>query len=275
MNSWILIIITRLQVIFNFKVFLILFMCALGSASQALILEDLIRTGTLEPTLQNKNICYYLGSFDPLHKGHEAVAELPIKQGLCDYVIIYPSWGGDSWKIRADVNVRLEMLFAVFKFHPKIIVTRFNPKELQHSLTVPLDATKNSTLVKPAFAGVKFIGLIGSDTALSLSANKEAASTFMTGIKIITKYEAHTLGGCMALPVDSFFVAMRENDNLTILNGSIHGRRILAVIKNDTEQTTSSTKVKKDLNQGHNINAMLSAPVIEIINKYDLYGRHG
>lgn len=264
----------RLRIIFDFKNFLLLFVCAFGfTASHALILEDLIQTGTLEPTLQSKNVCYYLGSFDPLHKGHEAVAKLPIKQGLCNYVLIYPSWGGDSWKERADVNARLEMLFAVFKDHPKIIVTQLKPKDLQLTLTVPAlkITTNNKPTVKPAFVETKFIGLIGSDTALSLGANKEAASTFMAGIEIPTKYAAHTLGGCMALPVNSFIVAMRAHDDLTSLNGKVHNREIVAVIESENEQIVSSTRVKKELKQGHNISTMLSKPVIEIITKYGLY----
>lgn len=40
----------------------------------------------------------------------------------------------------------------------------------------------------------------------------------LQGKKIATKYEAHTLGGCMALPVHSFVVAMRANDDLASLS---------------------------------------------------------
>ena len=263
-----------LRIIFDFKTFSLLFVCAFWfTASHALVLEDLIQTRTLESTLQGKNVCYYLGSFDPLHKGHEAVAELPIKQGLCNYVLIYPSWGGDSWKTRADVKARLEMLFVVFKDHQNVIVTKLKPKDLQQTLTVPdlRITTNNKPVVKPAFVGMNFIGLIGSDTALLLGSNKEAASTFMAGIEISTKYAAHTLGGCMALPVNSFIVAMRAHDNLASLNGKIYNRAILAVIESDNEQTVSSTKVKKKLKQGHIISTMLSKSVIEIITKYDLY----
>src|SRR5688572_6988842 len=81
-------------------------------AANALVLENLIAKGTLESTLSNKKVGYYVGSFDPLHLGHEEVAELPILSDLCDYVIIYPNWGRDSYKDRIDINIRQDMVLA-------------------------------------------------------------------------------------------------------------------------------------------------------------------
>jgi len=243
------------------------------SSAQALVLEDLIQSGTLETTLKNKKIGYYVGSFDPLHKGHEAVAVLPIQQGLCDLVIIYPAWGGDSFKARADVSVRHDMLFSVFQDHPTVIVTRLTPKELQARLTVS-DTTKkvkNKPAVKPAFEEMSFIGIIGSDTALKLGPNEEASSSFMTGIQIPEKYQTHTLGGLMALPVDSFIVALREGDDLSVLKGNIREKEILATLESKKEKTLSSTAVKKALTKGNSIHSMVSEPVIKIIEKQGLY----
>jgi len=220
-----------------------LFLLLWNASAQALVLEDLIANGTLETTLQNKKIGYYLGSFDPLHKGHEVVAKLPIKQKLCDFVLIYPAWGGDSYKTRADVSLRLDMLYAVFATHPKIIVTRLPPKKLQTTLTVPANLSPSviikeqpQIIVKPAFVGTSFIGIIGSDTALGLAPNEDAAATFMTGIQIAKKYQTHTLGGCMALPVKTFIVAIRAGDDLSLLYGKVRNRKIIAIIDGDSAQ---------------------------------------
>lgn len=253
------------------RMFLLL-VCLCVSSAQALVLEDLIQNGTLETTLKNKRIGYYVGSFDPLHKGHEAVAQLPMKKGLCDLVIIYPAWGGDSYKTRVNVNLRHDMVFSVFQDHPTVIVTRLSPKDLQDKLTVPTFLkVKDKTIVKPAFEGVEFIGIVGSDTALSLAPNEKALSTFMTGLQISEKYQTHTLGGLMALPAESFIVTLREGDDLSSLNGKIRDRKILAVIESEQEQTLSSTAVKKALKKGVSITPMVSEPVIEIIKKHGLY----
>lgn len=72
---------------------------------KALVLESLTQTGKLEETLSGKKVGFYVGSFDPIHKGHEALAQKVIDQGFCDYVLMYPAWGGDTYKKRADINI--------------------------------------------------------------------------------------------------------------------------------------------------------------------------
>lgn len=251
---------------------LLLVVCLWISSAQALVLENLIQNGTLEETLKNKRIGYYVGSFDPLHKGHEAVAQMPMQKGLCDLVIIYPAWGGDSYKNRIDVSLRHDMVFSIFQDHPTVIVTRLTPKDLQEALTIPdLSKVKDKPVVKPAFEGMEFIGVIGSDTALWLEPNEKAFSAFMTGIQIPKKYQTHTLGGLMALPAESFIVALREGDDLGPLKGKIRDREILAVIESEHERTLSSTAVKKALKKGEPITSMVNAPVLEIIERHGLY----
>lgn len=250
-------------------VFLML-ICLWPTSAHAIVLEDLIENGRLESVLNHKKVGYYIGSFDPLHKDHETVAELPVKQGLCDFVIVYPSWGGDSYKVRAHIQIRLDMLFAVFRDHPHVIVTRFPPQKLQEALTVPESGSmQNKEVVRPAFEGMRFIGIIGSDVALQL--HGDAVSTFMTGVRVDKKYAEHTLGGCMALPVKSFIVAQRESDDLSSLNGKVCDKEIITTIDGGNDRTKSSTAVKRALKNGEAINSMVSDPVIEIIEKHGLY----
>jgi nicotinic acid mononucleotide adenylyltransferase len=241
--------------------------------AQGLILEDLMEKGILESTLVHKKIGYYIGSFDPLHKGHEAVAKLPIQQGLCDYVLIFPAWGGDEYKSRVDVRHRLEMIYSVFADHPSVIVTKLSPKELQQALTCP-DESKvinDKPAVKSRILGVEFIGMVGSDTALSLQANDKALSTFMKGIQIPEKYYEQTVGGVIALPVNQFIVSQREGDDLTPLEGKIGDRPIIAVLENKSGHALSSTAVKKTMNEKQSIDEMVSPSVREIMTREHLY----
>ena len=68
-------------------------LCLLSTVpSHALVLEDLLLNGTLEKIVSHKRIGYFLGSFDPLHKGHEAFVESFLANDFGDLVIIYPSW---------------------------------------------------------------------------------------------------------------------------------------------------------------------------------------
>jgi hypothetical protein len=150
------------------------------------------------------------------------------------------------------------MIFSVFEKHSNVIVTRFTPKELQEALI------KNEDILS-------FIGIIGSDTALKLASDHKISPNFMMGSKIPKKYYAHTRGGCMALPAESFIVAIRGGDSLSPLSGKLRGRKILATIESKNEQAFSSTMVKKSMQNGESINSMVSGPVRSFIEKHDLY----
>jgi hypothetical protein len=70
------------------------------SPVQGIVLEELIQDQKLQATLSGKKVGYYIGSFDPLHLGHEGVIEEILNQNLCDYILLYPAWGGDDYKDR-------------------------------------------------------------------------------------------------------------------------------------------------------------------------------
>ncbi len=258
--------------------FLVAVLCLFitSKASHALILEDLVNSEKLVSTFQGKRIGFYVGSFDPLHKGHEALANDCIEKNLCDFVILYPAWNGDSYKKRVDITLRQDMVFSVFKDHPTIIVTRLTPADFQNTLTIETNQTnlKGRKIVKPKFNGTQFIGIMGSDTALALGNNEDALAGFMTGIKIPEKYSQHTLGGLMSLPVSTFIVKIREKDNLSSLHGSVGKRKIIAVVKNEDHLSASSTAMKKLLKAGNSIGHLVSKPVIEIIEAHNLYSEY-
>lgn len=254
---------------------LLLSLSILTSQTKALVLEDLMVQGKLAETFSGKKIGFYVGSFDPIHLGHEKLATIPIEQSLCDYVLIYPAWGGDSYKNRANIRYRQDMIFSVFKDHPSVIVTRLSPQEMQRQLTKPSvnKSLDGKSLVEPAFLKMKFIGIIGSDVAILLAKpdSAKALSGFMTGIEIPEKYHNHTLGGLMALPADSFIVSMRTGDDLSTLNNSIKDRPIIAVITSEEEKGFSSTAIKNALKQANSIDSMVSAGVAKIIQDNELY----
>ena len=63
------------------------------------------------------------------------------------------------------------MLFSIFKDHPHVIVTKLSPQEMQSHLTLhaPSRTIAEKPTVTPAFEDLKFIGIIGSDTANKLA----------------------------------------------------------------------------------------------------------
>jgi nicotinic acid mononucleotide adenylyltransferase len=246
---------------------LLIFFCA--GTSHALVLEDLIQNNSLEKILKGKRVGYLTGSLDPLHKGHEAFVEKAIDQGFCDYILITPSWGGDTYKQRVDVQLRLDMLFGVFKEHPHIIVTRLTPKQLQDAF-LQYEGSQFGKF-KSSFGAISMSGIIGTDTAQWLDANKSFADSYMSGLKISEKDERTTLGGCIALPVNSFIVAQRAGDDISSLNGKIHDRPIRELVDCEQEKAISSTSIKEHLRAGKPVGSYVSEPVARIMVKYGLY----
>lgn len=259
--------------IISLKPFTLSLVFALVSPVNALVLEDLLSKGALETTLSNKKVGYYVGSFDPLHLGHEDVANLPIQMEVCDYVLIYPAWGGDNYKKRVDIKLRHEMVFSAFANHPQVIVTKLSPQDMQRQFTTISSRTspEGKALVDVSIPGLEFIGIIGSDTALAYHEKPETVRALMTGLQITDKHYNHTVGGLMALPAKSFIVAMRTSDDITPLDNRIIDRPIIAVITSEKEQGLSSTGIKKALKAGEFIDTMVSPGVAKIIRKNALY----
>lgn len=241
------------------------------SLTHALVLEELIRKGELHQTIANKKIGYYIGSFDPLHLGHEATVQEILNKSLCDYVLIYPAWGHDIYKNRTDVSIRLEMLFAAFAKHPKVIITKLHPQALQNTLMQEdnqLIAGKSS--VKSKIAGVQYIGIIGSDTAFEAKQDSKKLSVFMKGIEVSEKYAHHTIGGIIAIPVQSFIVSLRAGDSLEAFNGKLGDRPIIHTV-NTKYPHVSSTKIRTIVKNHGSIDNLVSAGVNEVIAKHTLY----
>ena len=261
----------------------IIFLMIISTTLHALVLEDMIDSGHFADALHGKRVGYYTGSFDPIHIGHQSFAEGVVKGGLCDYVLIVPAWGGDGYKDRAPISIRLEMQEALFANNPHVIVTRLSPLEVQEALTkiVPGQTIRGYPVVEAQDKSVEFVGLIGSDTALNLeipSINEEEEANrkrhlqvFMRGVSIPEKHAETTIGSIMALPVSKFIIGIRDGDDLALLNDMVGERPISEVYRNEKATHASSTLVKQRLKNGESVDNLLDSRVLDIIHKHHLY----
>lgn len=142
--------------------------------------------------LKGQKLGYYIGSFDPIHLGHQYVIEQALKSGYVDYILIYPAPGGDQFKNRTDLILRQKMIASVYQEHSRVLMTYWTPKELQD---------KFATFSKD----IDIIGIIGSDvvTETLMGPDKELSekyrSVFMRGLPLKEKHYKDTVGALMAL----------------------------------------------------------------------------
>ncbi len=234
---------------------------SLWSSADALVLNDDFDMNTLKGT----KIGYYVGSFDPIHLGHQNVIEQALKSEHVDYVLINPVPGGDNYKNRSSLAIRLEMIASVYAGHPKVLLTYWTPKELQDKFSQHLEE-------------LAVVGIIGSDVVTDslLGPDKMISekyrSVFMRGIPLNEKHFTDTIGVLMALKANSFLVALRGDIDLGYLEDKICDRSILGFIfSNDI----SSTEIKRAIQSREPFEHLLSIPVGEIIKQKQLYGFEG
>jgi nicotinic acid mononucleotide adenylyltransferase len=226
----------------------------------SLLLDDSFALENLEGKLG-----YYIGSFDPIHLGHQSFCESLINEGYVDYILIYAVPDGDDFKNRSDLKLRQQMLLSLFENHSRILVTCWNPVELQNHF--------KKTLEK-----LQIIGMIGSDIIIErfLSPNaalsKEYHDIYMRGIPLPEKHYYDTIGARMSLKAEYFFVALRGDDDLSFLNGKLGDREFKAFPVEPAYKYLSSSKVRSAIQLKKSFDGMLSQNIQAIIKNENMYG---
>lgn len=208
--------------------------------------------------LNGKTIGYFVGSFDPVHLGHQELVETILSQELCDYVFIYPVPGGDPYKNRIGQASRISMLQLTFAHHNRVILSTMYPMQVQQ-------------YTQRYLADSTFFGVIGVDVADTLIIDEKKNSVFMRGVTIPQKHEETTIGAIMAVSAKAFIVAKRDRDNLMHLNGYVKDRPIIAEIALQSYAALSSTKVKENIRSFQSIHEMVNPAVRQKIFAEHLY----
>lgn len=260
------------------------------SIVRPVLLEEVLSRNMLSKVFNGKTIGFFLGSFDPLHISHEKIAQEVLNRKLCDYVLVYPTWGGDSYKPnKTNISERLKMLVDNFKDDPKIIVTMLNPKKLQDVFTVL--SSERQGYVTPVFHG-EFIGIMGSDVAIGLKYSddkeidllrREHLKIYLRGIIVPLEYENHSHGSIMALPIYKFIVFLRNKDHAEFFEGfenmRIEDRPIVQIISlNEDFMKISSTLARLVISSSGSLDSLdgicqhVSPTTSRIISNSKLYG---
>jgi cytidyltransferase-like protein len=215
--------------------------------------------------LRGKLIGYFVGSFDPIHKGHQNVIEKVLADNLCDYVFIYPVPGSDSHKKRSSFDIRMQMIEAVYGNNLRVLHTRMMPPKFQNYFK----------LSQPAFTGI-----VGSDVVRNYLANpkyNEDRFRFMRGIDL-PEDDYTAFGTNMALKADSFIIALRQDDLLqdVIVNDYLEDRKIIGYVHGHLYDNVSSSKILKERNNHGKFTSKLAKSyvdqrVLDIMHRNRIY----
>lgn len=213
-------------------------------------------------SLNEKKIGYYIGSFDPIHLGHQHVIDSAIQSGYVDYVLIYPNPGGDNFKNRSEHAFRQEMITSIYLDNPKVLVTFWSPKELQDRFSKAAGETE-------------IIGIIGSDVVTEKLMGPDATlrakyqKVFMRGIPLEETHFNDTVGAIMALKANAFVVALRNGIDLSYLGNKLDDRQIIGFISSTGH---SSTEVRNLIMNKQRFEHLVSFPVQAFIKQKAMYG---
>ncbi len=231
------------------------FFCLYSSITQALYLEKV----TIN-TLKNTKIAYFPGSFDPFHLGHMAVVKDVLDKGLADYVLVYALPDSDHSKSRVSHLIRLSMLHSIYEKHPRVLITKLMPADMQD-------------LLAPLFTDIKFSIVVGSDIIKTYIKTTQYDDIWMKGLpirKISPEHACTSTGAVMAIPADHVIIFNRGGDDLSSIKGTYKNRPV-TILTTKTNTDLSSTKARTITNQKGSLTKMVTPEVQKIIEENDLY----
>lgn len=237
---------------------LILFLSFFGlffSRTQGLYLEQID-----SHSLKDTRIAYFPGSFDPFHLGHMAVVKDVLNKNLADYVLVYALPDSDQSKKRVSHPTRLSMLHKLYEKHPRVLISKLMPADMQD-------------LLAPLFDDIKFSIVVGSDIIQTYIKTSQYDDIWMKGLPIRKTKPEHantSTGAIMAIPADHVIVFNREGDDLSYLKGS-YKKRPVTVLTTKTNTDLSSTKARAAVKQKASVARMVSPEIHKIIEENQLY----
>lgn len=192
-----------------------------------------------------KNVLLYFGSFNPIHRGHIALAEYAVEQGLCDEVVLVVS-PQNPHKQSAHLAPEMyrfemaELACGASKYPEKI-----KPSVIEFMLERPSYTINTLRYLKENFGGeMRFSILMGSDLINTLDRWRESEAILADFPILVYPRRGHQ--------VEKF------GDRITLLEGAPYC-------------DFSSTEVRSSVERGENTDRMLLPEVATYIREKGLY----
>ncbi len=191
-----------------------------------------------------KQVIIYGGSFNPLHKGHEAIIEHCLQFTQFDEIWIMPSARRDDKPDLLDEQTRLDMLKAYvaesdFK-KTKVVVSDF-----EIALGAPTETIRTLLALRKAYPNTEFTFVFGTDSVADIP-NWRGGVYLANQLSIIAVERAGSAVACNPL------------------------QHLCAYIAEDVSGL-SSTIVREHINRGKSIADQVPKPIAQFIAANGLY----
>lgn len=195
--------------------------------------------------MAKKRMMLYFGSFNPVHRGHTALAEYAIEKGLCDEVAMIISPQNpfkQDMKMAAEMDrytmVEIACRNSRFPNHIKPSVIEFLLEKPSYTINTLRYLQQNNGDM------MDFTILMGSDLINTLPKWREAE-------KIIKEFD--------------IYVYPRPNIDMTF------STKRTTFLADAPQYDYSSTEIREALQQGRNINKMVDGEVLDYIKEKKLW----
>ena len=210
-------------------------------------------------------VCIFGGTFDPVHRGHLAVARAALRRLKLDQLIFLPAGvpPHKQHKARAGFRHRFAMLKLATAREPRFAVSRLEASGVHYSIDT-VRRLKRS--LKP---GDRLFFLIGMDAFLEIASWYRAEELlreceFVVSVRPGSSIRAVTLVLPPSLRRSAGAFPRRSRGGIRVDGVSIHLLR-------SARAPVSATQVRAAAKRGRPLGALVPSPVARYIEKHLLY----
>lgn len=219
---------------------------------------------------KKKRIAYYGGSFDPIHRGHVAIAHALLAQFELDEFVFIPAYHAPhkSGKLPTSAYDRYAMLCLVTKDDPKISVSKMEIEMPERPYSVETLARLNAE--RP---GDEIFFVMGADSWMDITLWRDWEKVLSLSNHIVVTRPGFEIGfGHVTSEIRLRIVDLRDGSEP---NGSLHrfaADELLIFITDKVKLDMSATEIRRKVREKDRTwHGDVPPEVANYVEKYQIY----
>lgn len=181
-----------------------------------------------------KSVGLFFGTFDPIHKGHEAIADFFLKNFFDEvWFVVTPMNPDKIEKGTSDKNIRLEMVQGFCELN-----TKFKCCDIEFGLPKPNYTADTLDKIKKEYQGFEFSIIMGEDNLFTLHNWKNSLNILNQKIYVYPRVLNHSKEADL---INHQNVILSDAPTMNISSSSIREK----IRNNDEYESLISENIKK------------------------------